>query len=146
VIIFLIDYIVNYKLHPDQLKQERYKKILMNKGSTIIPHGKIPLIELIREANVIITPFSTVAYESLLHNKPVIFYEDPGELYYLCHSPLYVKNESDLRKILIKALQNEDFLSSLQSRFTLKDRPNKKTIKPNKLLQVIKQFEKHYIK
>ncbi|MGJ9385330.1 CDP-glycerol glycerophosphotransferase family protein [Salipaludibacillus sp. CF4.18] len=133
---------VNYKLHPDQRNRERYEKLLVNKNSTILLHGEIPLNDLITDSDIILTPFSTVAYEALMREKIVIFYQDLGDLYYLKNPPLFVQNEKELHDILRKMLDDENFLADSQTRLVLKDPPHKKAFEGAKLLQLIEKFEK----
>lgn len=134
---------VLYKMHPDQSKPKRYKKLLLNDDSKIIPHGKISLNELINSANLTITPFSTVAFESLLNNKIVVFYGELEDLYYIKDSPVTVKTYSELQQVLSRILQDKDFLSLLHSTLTLKDSYYDRLIKSKKLLKLINKLEKN---
>ncbi|WP_217225271.1 CDP-glycerol glycerophosphotransferase family protein [Desertibacillus haloalkaliphilus] len=132
---------INYKLHPDQNNKQRYQKHLIQQCSAVISHGQRSLQELINESDLVITPFSTVAYEALLNGKPVVFYKDPGDLYYLNNSPLYVHTSSELSNIFTAAINDQGFLPSLASKLALKDSPHEQPLTSERLLRFIEESE-----
>lgn len=91
-----------YKLHPDQQRAATYQRLLRHSTSKIVRHGERTLAELFRISDAIITPFSTVGIEALLHNKPVIHYGKPYPLYYLKEQPPFVQKAKDIKAALIE--------------------------------------------
>lgn len=124
---------IRYKLHPDQSKgMKLYSKLLKNKTSCLVEHGAVPLKKLMPNADLIITAFSTVAYEGVLCGKPVLFFGKQTSVYYLHHTPLFAHNVVALRKFIQKALRNSSFLDLYCRRLVLTDaldQPNKTDMK-----------------
>lgn len=110
-----------YKLHPDQKNVAEYSRYLIHRNSKLLPHGMIPIDELINEADLIITPFSTVAYEAALYDKLVVFYGVQQELYYLEGELSYVYHVSDIEKLFEEMVKDDSYLAQLKKKVNLKD-------------------------
>ncbi len=108
---------VYYKLHPDQGSGREYDRLLKNTRSTLIPHANISLNELMSRSHIVITPFSTVAYEALLNDKPVLFYGKHTKIYYLNSAPIFFTSSLHLRKNLMKIIHNPSYFTVLRSRY-----------------------------
>jgi hypothetical protein len=132
---------IYYKLHPDQGTGRAFSKHISNKGSTVIPHNTIPLTDLLQQSDVVITPFSSVAYEALLNKKPVIYYGSPHHIYYLKNKPLFVKTPSTIQKVFHKALNDSSFLPSLQSKMELADPPHGSETVYKRIWEVIEKLD-----
>lgn len=118
---------VSYKLHPDQTNGVKlYSGLLKNKHSRLVIHGTLPLPELMSQADLIITAFSTVAYEGILKGKPVLFFGKKRPIYYLQRTPSFVYQVAAIRRFLRRALQNKQFLSIYRQGLVLKESPGQK--------------------
>ncbi|MBU9723454.1 MULTISPECIES: CDP-glycerol glycerophosphotransferase family protein [Bacillaceae] len=128
---------VTYKLHPDQRKKKMYKKLLLQRGSAIVAHGKKPLREMIIQSNLIITPYSSVAYEALILEKPVVFYGTVPPLYYLKKQPRPLRSSKQIKKMILQSIKNPTFLKSLQRKFVLNGIDSQKEITNKELWRLI---------
>jgi hypothetical protein len=99
---------VIYKLHPDQGNGQVYKRLLKRKYSQLVPHGSIPLPQLFQEAKLVVTPFSSVAYEALLHHIPVYYYGKRKQIYYLQKRPPFFRTARQLRPVLARIVNEPD--------------------------------------
>jgi hypothetical protein len=113
---------VSYKLHPDQGNSSYFRKSLRCRKSKIFRHGILPLNEMIDRSDVVITPYSSVAYEALISAKPVIFYRKPGFVYYIRNAPVCFHSAAGLKQILSKAIVNPRYLTSLYARMGVIDK------------------------
>lgn len=110
-----------YKLHPDQKNVAEYSRYLMHRNSKLLPHGTIPLSDLMNESDLVMTPFSTVAYEAALSDKFVVFYGIKQELYYLEGELSFVYHVSEIEKLFGEIVKNPSYLSQLKKKVVLKD-------------------------
>lgn len=115
-----------YKLHPDQ---DHTEGTLLNKAvrslhsqSEIVRHGQWPLEQLIDLCDIVITPYSSVAYEAALKKKPVLFYRKTSKPYYMLSQPRYFRNSKHLNGIFQQSLKRP-FLTKWQSLQKLEDQP-----------------------
>lgn len=62
------------KTHPEEKALARYHRLGERWGDTVrvVPHGEAPLSELMAQADVLVTRFSTTALEANLMGKPVV--------------------------------------------------------------------------
>ncbi|WP_096439215.1 CDP-glycerol glycerophosphotransferase family protein [Alteribacter populi] len=112
--------LIRYKLHPDQRKR-RYSTLINPNYSTMYNHGSFSLHTLIEESDIVITPFSTVAYEALLLEKPVVFYSKKTTIYYLRGTPIFVKEFGEFKQLFSKISSEPTYLSTLVAMTKLKD-------------------------
>jgi len=88
--------------------------------------------------HLIITPYSTVAYEGFLWKKPVVFYGSPRYFYYLKGRPEFISSKADTNKLFLQLIKNPNYLSTLSRQVSLKDKvvtsPSSHLIIENKLL------------
>lgn len=113
--------IVKYKLHPDQTKYKKYKGYLIRNNSYIIVHNKEPLYNLISEADLVITPFSTVGLEALILNVPVAFYGEEQTFYYLSGEVPHIYETTKIGELLQKGLTDPNYLTLLKEKVNLRD-------------------------
>ncbi|MNZ71691.1 hypothetical protein D3C78_900570 [compost metagenome] len=113
---------VQYKLHPDQGGGSLYTKLLRCRRSRIIKHGTVPLNKLIMQADVVLTPFSSVAYESLMSGKPVFFYKKPRFVYYIRSAPTCFRSAGELTRLLSRAIKEPWNLGEWHRRMGVKDK------------------------
>lgn len=112
---------IYYKLHPDQ-QRKNYKDLIDSAHASLYSHGETTLQNLLHWCNLIITPYSTVAYEGILYKKPVFFYGSPKRIYYLKGSPKFIRSESDIALLFFRSIKNPTFLSTLSKQLPLKDK------------------------
>ncbi|WP_054637514.1 CDP-glycerol glycerophosphotransferase family protein [Thalassobacillus sp. C254] len=112
--------LVSYKLHPDQ-SRKLYQKQIRSSSSKLLSHSGNSLHNLMKWCDIIITPYSTVAYEGLLCKKAVVFYGRPQPFYYLKGCATFVKTEEDIKKLFLQLIKHPTFLSTLINQLSLKD-------------------------
>ncbi|WP_026691182.1 CDP-glycerol glycerophosphotransferase family protein [Alteribacter aurantiacus] len=97
---------LNIKLHPDH-HQKSFRRWTKGKSTTVYPHGSIPLNQLIQEADLVITPYSTVGYEAMLVGKPVVFYTKKKQLYFVKGPLKRATSRASLHTIFLSVLANK---------------------------------------
>ncbi|MFD2670551.1 CDP-glycerol glycerophosphotransferase family protein [Marinicrinis sediminis] len=112
---------LQYKLHPDHGAGRPYRRYVQRRQSRLVPHGHIPLESLIDACDLVITPYSSVAFEGMIQQKPVLFYRKPPPLYYLEQSPIYFRESAALQSWLAAALKDKSALQAIQERNKPKD-------------------------
>lgn len=130
---------VKYKLHPDQTKYKKYEGYLIRNNSYIIVHNKAPLYKLISEADLVITPFSTVGLEALILNIPVVFYGKKQELYYLAGEVPQFYQTHSIKELFLKSLTDINYLTLLKESINLKD-TYQKIYERKQLWEVIEEY------
>lgn len=130
---------VRYKLHPDQTKYKMYEGYLIRNNSYIIAHNKTPLYKLIFEADLVITPFSTVGLEALILNIPVIFYGKKRKLYYLSGEVPQFYQTHSIKELFLKSLTDTNYLTLLKESIILKD-TYQKIYERKQLWEVIEEY------
>ncbi len=112
---------VTYKLHPDQGSASFYRRLLSGRRSKIVRHGTIPLNRLINRSDIVLTPYSSVAYESLINGKPVFFYRRPRFVYYIRNAPIYFHTSTQLKRLLAKYIGNTKRLAAAHAKMGVID-------------------------
>ncbi|RNA66763.1 CDP-glycerol glycerophosphotransferase family protein [Alteribacter keqinensis] len=109
------------KLHPAQ-SGHRLRKIITPKMTTLLPHGSVPLYDLIEQADLVVTSFSTVGYEALLLGKPVIYYSNnPSFFYFLKNNPVCGTKQVQYERLFKSLILTNDSLVKTNVRDDLKD-------------------------
>lgn len=109
-----------YKLHPEQRNILKYQNLIKQRHSYLVPHDSYSLHELLREADLVITPFSTVAYEAILLNKPVVFFGKQRYLYYLSGEAVFLNRHLPAKELFTRIINDNNYLNLIRNKTKLK--------------------------
>jgi len=82
-------------LHPKFAEYTDTFKDKVSENISYVPFGERSLNELLMESHMLITDYSSVCWDELYQNKPVLFYQFDYERYNLAHGS-YINMEKDL--------------------------------------------------
>jgi len=133
---------VKYKLHPDQTEYKQYEGYLIRNKSYIV-YNKEPLYKLISEADLVITPFSTVGLEALILDVPVAFYGENQTFYYLLGEIPQIFQMHTIKELFLKSLTDTNYLTLLKEKVKLKD-TYQKIYEKQQLWEVIEEHFQLY--
>lgn len=84
-----------FYLHPKFAAYIDEFKDKMSENVVCVPFGEIPLNDLLMRCSLLITDYSSVCWDVLYQDKPVLFYQFDYERYDLAHGS-YINMETDL--------------------------------------------------